>query len=174
MDSSKPPLFTGSCFCKAITLRIYALPQNSRICHCQECRRATGSSFAHNVVFHAQSVILHVSSQKHEIVRATTSTSIHEDPTAISNPETMKEGPSLKTFGDPEGWMTKFCSKCAGRVLLICGIINPAMADYVIVPVGMIDDGESDARLAPSAEYWCKRREPWMPAVNGTEDYDTR
>ena len=48
---------------------------------------------------------------------------------------------------------------------------NKAMEGSVIVPIGMIEGSERDERLRPGLEFFCKRREGWMPGMQGTKEY---
>ncbi|MDP6174707.1 MAG: GFA family protein [Rhodospirillales bacterium] len=41
--------FTGGCLCGAIRYEVTAEPVRTFCCHCDNCRKATGSSFATNV-----------------------------------------------------------------------------------------------------------------------------
>ena len=41
---------TGSCLCGAVRYRIEGAPSRMLYCHCEHCRRASGSSFATNVL----------------------------------------------------------------------------------------------------------------------------
>lgn len=41
--------FTGGCLCGAVRYEVTGEPVRTQICHCNDCRRATGSSFATNV-----------------------------------------------------------------------------------------------------------------------------
>ena len=43
------PGFKGGCLCGAITYEVSSDPINMWNCHCDDCRRATGASFATNV-----------------------------------------------------------------------------------------------------------------------------
>lgn len=177
MASSDTIHFTGSCFCKTIKLEIHALPRSSYICHCQDCRRFTGTSFAHNLVFPARAVSLIVSGKEQSGVSITTSNESQGDAAESVDSQTggmiaNADLNLLTTYGDSKDGMTKFCATCAGRVLITCGADNTDMADSVIVPIGVIDNSETDARLAPRAEFWCKRRETWMLGMNGTKVFN--
>ena len=43
------PGFKGGCLCGAITYEVVSDPINMWNCHCDDCRKATGASFATNV-----------------------------------------------------------------------------------------------------------------------------
>ena len=46
MSEVKTPIATGGCQCGAVRYEIYVAPQNSHVCHCRMCQRATGGVFA--------------------------------------------------------------------------------------------------------------------------------
>lgn len=46
--------FKGGCQCGAIRYEVSGEPQFAAICHCDDCRRSTGSAFATNVFVKAE------------------------------------------------------------------------------------------------------------------------
>ena len=46
---------TGRCLCGAIRYRLCAAPLTLYHCHCQQCRRASGASFATNLLVRSES-----------------------------------------------------------------------------------------------------------------------
>jgi hypothetical protein len=46
MSEVKKPIATGGCQCGAVRYALYVAPQNSHVCHCRMCQRATGGLFA--------------------------------------------------------------------------------------------------------------------------------
>lgn len=48
-------MLTGRCLCGALRYQIAAAPLAMYHCHCGQCRRATGSSFATNIVVKSES-----------------------------------------------------------------------------------------------------------------------
>jgi hypothetical protein len=59
-----------------------------------------------------------------------------------------------------------FCPRCGSRLL------NPAEPGDSLVEIrlGTLDDAPFD--LTPEAEIWVKRREPWIPPVEGAAQHD--
>ncbi len=42
MSQVKTPIATGGCQCGKVRYALYVTPQNSHVCHCRMCQRATG------------------------------------------------------------------------------------------------------------------------------------
>lgn len=50
--------FTGGCLCGAIRYEVKSDPVRAANCHCDDCRRATGASFATNVFVKADDLVI--------------------------------------------------------------------------------------------------------------------
>lgn len=46
MTEVKTPVATGGCQCGRVRYALYVMPENSHVCHCRMCQRATGGVFA--------------------------------------------------------------------------------------------------------------------------------
>ena len=46
MTVDRSPSATGGCQCGAVRYALYVPPENSHVCHCRMCQRATGGLFA--------------------------------------------------------------------------------------------------------------------------------
>ncbi|MEM6423293.1 MAG: GFA family protein, partial [Pseudomonadota bacterium] len=57
-ETASAPLFTGRCYCGAITLEATAAPLTAAYCHCADCRRWTGAPVAAFAAFAADTVRL--------------------------------------------------------------------------------------------------------------------
>jgi hypothetical protein len=55
--AEKSPL-TGRCLCGGVRYRIHGAPLTMYHCHCQQCRRASGTSFATNLLVRSESLEL--------------------------------------------------------------------------------------------------------------------
>ena len=50
--------FTGGCLCGAVRYEVRGEPARAANCHCDDCRRATGASFATNIFFREEDVVI--------------------------------------------------------------------------------------------------------------------
>jgi hypothetical protein len=57
-----------------------------------------------------------------------------------------------------------FCPSCGGRVF------NEPQSEGVEIRVGSLDMAPTD--LQPTYEIWVKRRENWLPPLEGAEQFD--
>jgi hypothetical protein len=46
MSEVKTPCATGGCQCGKVRYALYVAPENSHVCHCRMCQKATGGLFA--------------------------------------------------------------------------------------------------------------------------------
>ena len=81
--------FKGGCLCGAITYEVSSDPLNMWNCHCDDCRKMTGASFATNVFVKLEDLT---------ITKGTPTTYQHS-----------AESGNIKTF--------EFCSMCGSQVL---------------------------------------------------------
>lgn len=51
MENEIKQIGTGSCLCKGITYEIIGEPVTSVVCHCIDCKKASGSAFMANVLY---------------------------------------------------------------------------------------------------------------------------
>ena len=141
---------TGRCFCGSITYTLSAPPAPplwSYLCHCLDCRRFSGTSFAHNATFDDSALK----------IRTSAADSLDQ---------------VLSTFGEEKTGTRQFCRKCGSPLFLRTGEKIENMIGKVIVAVGTIEGSEKDERLKPGAEGWCKRREAWMGKAEGATESD--
>jgi len=50
--------YTGSCLCGAIKYEVNGEPVRTAVCHCDDCRKATGSSYATNFFFKEEDIVV--------------------------------------------------------------------------------------------------------------------
>lgn len=151
------PLFTGSCFCKTINFTLSSSPIKSYICHCLDCRRITGTSFAHNSLFPFSCLAV----------------SSNDDERRTENLRSEADGNSpLSMFGNARTGGLQFCKKCGTRMFLFAKAGAQGEVEHVVVPAGIIDGSHEDDRLKPTEEGYCRRRENWMADMRGTRVFE--
>ena len=146
MDDSRQPLqrFSASCLCGASTFTV-PKPTKLLVCHCLNCKKWSGSTFAANFWVPASSLIIDDTSKQH--IRS------HVD----GNTESRR---TLERH---------FCGDCGSSLY----IVIPHMPDVVAILSGVIDglvaDGsgpvEEEKRLAglvPKRELYTKDKCPWV------------
>jgi hypothetical protein len=74
---------------------------------------------------------------------------------------------ALDVSGELASWDGRgFCARCGASVLE-----PPDPGDRLVeIRVGSLDDAPSGLR--PTTEIWVKRREPWLPPVEGAAQHD--
>ncbi|KAH8689388.1 DUF636 domain protein [Talaromyces proteolyticus] len=142
---------SGNCLCGKIRYDVSGPPITRVICHCDNCRRSTGSAFMANNFYKKNQLQIHNS-----------------------------EGALLRTYldGQTDSKHTvkrSFCGNC-GSHLFITNDSDPMLADAVIVTTGTMDrhqlQSTGDGGWAPEQEFFCKRRAKWIPEFDGTKKCD--
>ncbi|KAF5342390.1 hypothetical protein D9611_001127 [Ephemerocybe angulata] len=138
----------GSCLCKAVRYELEGEPVWFRVCHCVNCRKATGAAFMANVLFPAKSF---------RIKEGEGALRVYEDR------ETASGVPMQR-------W---FCGGCGSNVYMrSTGAISQGEAGWVVVQSGCIDDddgdnddgnGEDGERKERGGESVGGKREEWKP-----------
>ncbi|KAJ5355503.1 uncharacterized protein N7496_012715 [Penicillium cataractarum] len=132
------PTISGSCLCQQIRYEISGDPQVRLLCHCDNCRKATGSSFMANAVY-------------------------QEDQFRIISGEEL-----LKIYKDSNNssgnaLSRTFCSNCGSPLF----ITNSVFKGMLTVTSGTMDLGPSKSEWAPQVEVFCQSRREWLPPVEG-------
>ncbi|KAF5327485.1 hypothetical protein D9619_005132 [Psilocybe cf. subviscida] len=137
---------TGSCLCGSVRYEITGDPFSFRVCHCQNCRKATGSAFMTNGFFQGKQV--HITQGKDTL-------------RSYADPETATGVPLHRYF----------CSKCGSNVLLrseasLPENITGPRSDVAIVALGTVD---KDHPWKPRVELWPELRRPFVTAIDTTK-----
>ncbi|KAJ5545244.1 hypothetical protein N7535_006373 [Penicillium sp. DV-2018c] len=133
------PTISGSCLCQQVRYELTGDPKLKLLCHCDNCRKVTGSSFMANSVY-------------------------QEDQLRIISGEGM-----LKIYKDSNNsagnvLSRAFCSNCSSPIY----ITNSLHKGMLTVTSGTMDLGPSKSEWAPQFEVFCKSRREWIPPVEGT------
>ena len=102
-------IFSGSCLCGQVQYTITGAAKRFYHCHCQRCRRASGTGHASNIV-----------------VKVSTGEKINW----ISGEQLIKR----YKVPEAERFTNSFCTECGGRVPRYDGDL-----DIVIIPAGSLD-----------------------------------
>ena len=118
-------VFSGTCFCRRVRVSVRGEPVRVGICHCTDCRQASGSAFTFYAIWPAR-LFEHT-------------------------------GETAECRG------RRFCPHCGSH--LFC--VDDREAE---IQLGILS--EAPTSLVPSYELWVKRREPWLRAIEGAEQYE--
>ncbi|KAK2827795.1 hypothetical protein FQN49_007332 [Arthroderma sp. PD_2] len=130
---------TGSCLCGNVKYELTGEPFNSVMCHCVNCKKATGSPFWGNGWFFKKQITIH------------------------ATPED-----SIKTYEDraTDGGNTllrKFCGHCGSTLFLETGL-GP---EVIIVSVGSLNKGEQGWKIVK--ECYAKDSLGWNSNGEGVD-----
>ncbi|KAL8281020.1 hypothetical protein RQP46_006699 [Phenoliferia psychrophenolica] len=130
---------TGTCNCESIVVEVPELPSFTVLCHCENCRKAGGTTGTLNYVFPGDQVVLK---------KGTTKT--------------------VNTQGTSGGLIERnFCGDCGSPIYSIATgtkIGDATATAYVkgsIFPMGTI--------APPAAEVFCRNKESWEPTLPGVK-----
>ncbi|KAI0337033.1 hypothetical protein BDW22DRAFT_1364580 [Trametopsis cervina] len=123
----------GACLCGQITYEILGDPKFSALCHCDNCKRSSGSAFAWNHAFAAESV---------RLITGQHLLKTYED-------TATKRGSRIQR---------KFCSNCGSPLI----IIQPARPALIVINSGGVI-GDVSEMWKPTMEVFCKNKAKWLP-----------
>ncbi|KAJ3502181.1 hypothetical protein NLJ89_g9003 [Agrocybe chaxingu] len=114
MSGEKPKTYKASCLCAGVKFTLEGDPFHFVVCHCQNCKKASGSAFVTNALFQSSKV------------------TITEGQDLISN---YKDGNTLSG-----NTITRcFCSKCGSSLF-----VKPAKEGITITHPGLVDEPTVD------------------------------
>ncbi|CAI7595164.1 unnamed protein product [Penicillium pancosmium] len=139
-----PNTITGSCVCEKVRYELTGSPITNIICHCDTCRKITGSVFMAN------------SAYTRENFKITTGEDV------------------LKVYDDkpPDSRNTihrHFCSEC-GSPVYTTSTGTPGYENMLTVTAGTMDIGNNSWK--PSLEVFCMRRRGFLNPFEGTEKHE--
>lgn len=146
----------GSCLCGKVKYTITGQPGTKVLCHCNSCKKSTGSSFMANE-FYQRKVTSTVSFTKFYWY--------NEQQVEIQDPTA-----SLKTYADtsPDAGVIidrSFCGNCGSNLV----VTNRKHPEAMIVTSGTLDDEKILQEWQPKVEFYCKRRNQWLQGVGADE-----
>ncbi|KAH9481996.1 hypothetical protein JR316_0006526 [Psilocybe cubensis] len=131
---------TGSCLCKAVKYEVAGDPITFRICHCQNCKKATGSAFMTNVFFTEDKLRVTEGQEKLKVY--------HDHETASGN--------VLSRY---------FCSQCGSNVFLQSSDKRAVAGKIRIIAAGTLDE-EFD--WVPKTQLWPELKQHFIHGITTT------
>ncbi|KAJ5605925.1 DUF636 domain protein [Penicillium lagena] len=142
-----PSVITGSCLCGHIRYEVSRAPVTTLLCHCDNCRKCTGSSFMANSFY---------SKEQLRIIAGEDVLKVYED-------KNQESGRVLSR---------SFCSNC-GSPLFTTSQGIPEGENAVAITSGTMDLEPSKSEWTPLQEFFCQKRRGWLPSLEGTITHDT-
>ncbi|KAM0792198.1 hypothetical protein ACM66B_004895 [Microbotryomycetes sp. NB124-2] len=157
--ANRAPTVQGSCLCGAVQVAIAAPALQAATfgtCYCINCRKASGSSYAHNF----------------KVTRADMTVVQNRDLAIKAYRDTDTE-PDAKTSKKPV-LVRSFCSICGSNLWDQSEdekSLNDPESD-VFPRASLFAKEELPNEGRPSYELFCSRRESWLPGVQGATQHD--
>ncbi|KAK1987474.1 glutathione-dependent formaldehyde-activating enzyme [Colletotrichum cereale] len=146
MSDATSPLIDGSCLCGAVKYTVAGGHGFTVLCHCNSCRKFTGSSFGANSLVDRKSL-------------------------TVQDPASKISMYSAKTADSGDTLVRSFCSVCGSSLFAA----THEFSDKVAVTSGTMNGVQGvkgDKLWAPKLEFFCKRKATWL-ATEGTVQKDT-
>jgi len=134
--SPSSTLRSGSCLCKSIKYETIGDPIRFAICHCMNCKKATGSAFMSNIFF---------SKEKVRVLGGEEHLTFYRDTDTAS-------GFPLDRY---------FCINCGSNVFLQSS--QPRGKTIRIVTLGSLDNPTD---WVPKVEVWPEHRQHWIKGID--------
>ncbi|KJA25147.1 hypothetical protein HYPSUDRAFT_38115 [Hypholoma sublateritium FD-334 SS-4] len=137
--SAVPVARTGSCLCRAVKYEVTGEPVTIRVCHCGNCKKATGAAFMTNGFFKESQV---------RILAGEDMLKFYADPGTAS-------GTPLNRY---------FCGNCGSNVFLRSQIkvLNGKKNDLHIVALGTLDEV---AEWKPNTEIFKEQKTHFVTGI---------
>ncbi|KAJ6091895.1 hypothetical protein N7467_003864 [Penicillium canescens] len=135
---------TGSCVCEKIRYELTGQPITNIICHCDTCRKTTGSVFMANSMY------------------------MKENFKIISGEDVLKVYDD-KPPGSKNTIHRHFCSNCSSPIYTT-STGTPEYESMLTVTAGTMDLGNHSWK--PSMELFCMRRRRFIPPFEGTDQHE--
>ena len=142
--SLPPSVLKGSCFCGQVVLHSSTLPLSITLCHCIECRKASGAPFLTFGLFH------------NEALQWTSSSADKKPSIKITPSPISKWGPSIAVRGS--------CGKC-GTPIFMKYHCRP---DGTSVVMGIVDDTQIRGSIPrPKEHIFLSDKAIWWDLAEG-------
>ncbi|PPQ69274.1 hypothetical protein CVT25_005931 [Psilocybe cyanescens] len=132
---------TGSCLCKTVKYTVVGDPLTFRVCHCYNCKKASGSAFMTNVFF---------TEDKLHIVEGEEKLNVYHDKETSS-------GNILSRY---------FCSQCGSNVFLQSSDKLAVARKIRIIAAGTLDE---DFDWVPKTQLWPELKSHFVHGIETTK-----
>lgn len=139
-----PNTITGSCVCEKVRYELTGQPITNIICHCDTCRKITGSVFMANSVY---------TRENFKIITGEDVLKVYDD----------------KPAGSRNTIHRHFCSNCSSPVYTTSSG-TPGYENMLTVTAGTMDIGNNSWK--PSLEVFCIRRRGFLNPFEGTDKHE--
>ncbi|PYI09641.1 hypothetical protein BO78DRAFT_427311 [Aspergillus sclerotiicarbonarius CBS 121057] len=139
LSTPNSEVVSGSCLCGGIQYEITGQPMKRILCHCDNCRKVSGSCFTANSFL--------------------TPSQLH-----IKTGESLIQSYKDTKVASGNVLNRRFCRVCGSPVY----ITSSAHEGTIVVPSGTLD-GEEARTWKPEEEFFCKSRREYLPALEGTK-----
>ena len=148
--------YKGSCYCHAIKYTVSCSAEDARtsLCHCNNCK-VRGSPG------HQPCLLPHKAHMQEKFFGGAFGLTTKIPVSSFSYTEDSKK-PTIHEADNGSGVMLhrEFCGTCGSGILEVG---EGAMKDFRYIMTGTLD---SPGDLPPKGEFWCRRREKWMPEAS--------
>ena len=112
--------FMGGCLCGTIRYEVNAEPQRIHNCHCDTCRKVTGSAFATNIFVAEDDIVITQGEPKSFSHTADSGNTVVKEFCANCGSQLFGHGTGRAWREKHQGWQHRRCQLCAAHSQFVC------------------------------------------------------